>query len=548
MKMYIECSELGPHMGVVRAQIDEAINHVTMIDLELASKEPLSDSELDGVIGKPVAFFVEDVIDNQLHKARWDGCVFEMIDLESGRVDNDVCYYMMVIRPKLWTLNFATNCRSYVKTTRIKVIDELLKEHAIQDGNGYKKSYYKETAYPEFDQLLQTGNSDLSFFKRLCANSGINFYFAADASGDNPEMLQLVDYPALFPTVSGEIPIVSSVGTQQQTRRIESISRLNRAVPSKVKSTAVLQDGSTYPKSQSMKVDTSGTEKVVGLFTPEGLKDAEKSAKLYAQVASDGFAASRIEHRGVCDHLRVKPGNRINVRNLHNDAAYQLLVTKARHTFTQAVPAALSESGSGDPFYTNVFQAAEHLAPVRPHRSWTDVDEEMILDCAMGVHPNGNAVRRPKFTHVPNVRFNAESDPVVNTEAIKELMSVAEMQQQQIKLLRDRVADLEMAVSANGSGLIYGEITKDGWCTDGYELVCQVKTEEFEEPVTVKTAVPWHDKGGGVLNLPRAGNHVWMQRVHRSHGNEWVLVGYRPTGTVSSSNNPAKQLKVKKLS
>lgn len=114
--------------------------------------------------------------------------------------------------------------------------------------------------------------------------------------------------------------------------------------------------------------------------------------------------------------------------------------------------------------------------------------------------------------------------------------------------MRDRVADLEMAISANGSGIISGEITKDGWCTDGYELVCQVKTEEFEEAVTVKTAVPWHDRGGGVLNLPRAGNHVWIQRVHRSHGNEWVLVGYRPTATVSSSNNPAKQLKVKKLS
>lgn len=433
MKIYIECSELGPHMGVVRAQIDESINQVTMIDLELASQEALSTSDLDNVIGKPITLIVEDVIDNQFHKARWDGCVFEMIDLESGRVDNDVYYYMMVIRPKLWLLNFAANCRSYVKKSRIKVIDELLQEHGIQDGSGYKKNYYKESLYPEFDQLLQTGNSDLSFFKRLCANSGINFYFAADESGDNPEMLQLVDYPALFHTVSGEIPIVSSVGMQSDTRRIESISRLNRAVPSKVKSTAFLQDGSTYPKSQSRKVDTSGTEKIVGLFTSEGLKDAEKTATLCAQVASDGFAASRIEHRGVCDHIRVKPGSRINVKNLHNDQAYQLLVTKARHTFTQAVAAALSDTGSGDPAYTNVFQAAEHLAPIRPHRSWTDVDEEMILDSAMGVHPDGNVVRRPKFTHVPNIKFNSKNDPEVNTEAIKELMSVVNMQQQQIK-------------------------------------------------------------------------------------------------------------------
>jgi hypothetical protein len=74
------------------------------------------------------------------------------------------------------------------------------------------------------------------------------------------------------------------------------------------------------------------------------------------------------------------------------------------------------------------------------------------------------------------------------------LLSAVTMQQQQIKALRNRMADLETAVSASGSGIIAGEIAKDGRVTDGYELVCMVKTEEFERPVVVKTATPWHDK------------------------------------------------------
>jgi uncharacterized protein involved in type VI secretion and phage assembly len=548
MKIYIECGELGPYMGVVHAHIDEGANQVTMIDLELASRETLSTSDMDNLIGKPITLFVEDLIDNQLQKVRWDGHIFEMIDVMNGLGHSDVYYYAMIVRPRLWLLNFTSNCRSFPNKSRPQVIDELLKAHGFSDGTHYKKSYFKESLYPTFDQLLQTGNTDLSFFKRLLANAGINYYFAAKESGDSPEMLQLIDSSALFPSVSGEIPVVGAEGMIEDARRIETISRLNRAVPGKVKATAFLADGSTYPKTQSAKVDTAGTEGVIRLFTPEGLKDAEKTAKLVATIASEGFSASRVEHRGVADHVRVKPGNRITVKNLYNDASYQILVTHAQHRFTQSVAAALSDTGSGNPAYTNTFRAVEHLAPIRPTDSWIDVDDIMDVDSALGVHPDGQVIRRTKFTHVTQTTFNPDADPIQNAEAIKELLSAVTMQQQQIKALKNRIADLEAAVSAGGAGIIAGEITKDAWMTDGYELVCMVKTEEFEEPVVVKTAVPWHDKGGGVLNLPRAGNHVWIERVHRSRGNEWVLLGYRPTATVSASNNPAKQLKVKKLS
>ena len=547
MKIYIECSDLSEHMGVVKAHIDEGINQVTMIDLELASQVEVKQDEQQKLIGKVITFYVEDVIDDVFHKVRWDGFIYEMIDVSNGKEDNGAFYYTMVVRPKMWMLNYSTHSRSYPEMSRIEVIDDLLKSHEFVEDVHYKKSYFKEDVYPKFNQLLQTGNSDLSFLKSLLINAGINYYFSCDDEAANAELLHLVDNNAFFPTVSEEIPIVDSGGMMQQSRRIREITRLTRAVPGDVKATAFLADGSPRPMAKSNKVEDAGTEGEVNIFVPEGLSDAELTAKQAGLVTSEGFNAARIVHQGVCDHIRVRPGKRLNLKSYETAASYRILVVKAHHTFEQTTLAALSETGSGDPAYKNFFQAIEPNAPIRPIDTWTDVDEQMTLDCAMDVDPDGKPTLSPKFKYVPRIRFNPDNDAGQNTDAIRELIASVAMLQGQVRTLRNKVQALDAAISANGSGFVAAEITKDAWVTDGCELVCMVKSEEFEDPIQVKTSAAWHDQGGGMLHLPRKGNHVWIQRVHRSKGNEWVIMGYRPTSAVASSNNPAKSFKIKKL-
>jgi hypothetical protein len=534
MKIKFECQAVEFPLGVVKAHIEEGINQITLIDLELASSVALKADDIEAAIGTPVKLVVEDMINNALQAIRWDGVVFEFIDVTSGKTDNGVYLYTMVVRPKLWDLNYSTHCRSYPDQSRIQVIDALLKEHGFSEGVTYKKDYYK-------------GNSDLSFLRSLLVNAGINYYFTCEDDGASGEMLHLLDNVAFFPNFDEEIPIVSSPGMIQASRRIEEITRLTRAVPNEVSSTAFLADGSTRPMSKSSTIEKSGTTGVVNLFVPEGLADADKTATQASKVISEGLAASRITHQGVCDHLRVRPGRRLSLKNYHTSDTYRILVMRARHTFEQSVLAALSDSGSGDPGYKNYFIAVEPMAPIRPMDTWTDVDTSMALDSALDLDPEGNPTLNPKFKYVPRIRFNPENRPEANTKAIQELTATVTMLQEQVRTLRNHVRALESTISANGSGLVAAEITKDAWVTEGKELVCMVKAEEFEDPIRVKVSTAWHDKGGGMLHLPRKGNHVWIQRIHRSKGNDWVILGYRPTGAVASSNDPAQKFTIKQL-
>jgi len=547
MKVSIECSALEYHVGVVKAHVDEGINQITMIELELATRDHIPPEDLCGLIGQAITLSVEDTVNNQLNKVRWDGFIFEMIDISAGKDDNGIYYHTMVIRPKLWHLNYCSHSRSYPEMSRVVVIDELLKEHGFTQDTHYTRNYNKEEDYPVFNQLLQTGNSDLSFFRSLLVNAGINYYFACDEEAEKEEMLHLVDHAAFFPNYAEEIPVSSPAGFQHQGRRVEQITRLVRAVPGEVNSVAYLADGDVRCRDHHIALTDAGTEGVINVFVPEGLSDSEKTAKQACQVVSDGFTASRIIHQGLADHLKMRPGKRISIRDDNTASSYNILVIKARHTFEQTVQAALADSGSGAPTYKNYFQATEPMAPIRPHDTWTNVDEQMTLDCSLDLDPAGKSSISPKFKYVPDIKFNPENDPATNTEGIKEIIAAVTMLQEQVRALRAHVQALEGSISANGSGLVCAEITKDAWVTKGKELVCMVKAEEFEDPIVVKASVAWHDRGGGALHLPRKGNHVWIQRIHRSKGNDWVIVGYRPSGKVPSSNNPAGNFTIEVL-
>jgi outer membrane protein OmpA-like peptidoglycan-associated protein len=546
MKVYIECSSFKDHVGVMKAHVDEAVNRVTMIDLELVSRKAFSNDYLDKLIGVPIKLAVEDVIDNQLHKVRFDGFIFEVINVTGDVDDNGVFYYTMAMRPKLWQLNYSVRARSYPDKSRIEVIDLLLKEHGFQEKTTYTKDYRKDADYHVLNQVLQTGCSDLNFFKSLLINAGINYYFACDDKGEKEEMLHLVDNAAFFPNYKNKIPIVSSKGMMQKNRRVEEVSRLIRAVPSEVISTGFLADGSNRSKSNTTAIENSGTKGKVQIFIPEGLKNAEKTAGQTAKVVAEGFSASRIIHQGATDHIAVRPGRRITLDDSRTSKTFDILVVKAHHTFEQSVLAALSENGSGDPAYKNQFVAVDSMAPVRPMDIWTDVDTEMVQDTALDMDPDGKVSLSPKFKYVSTIDFNSENDPAKDTEAVKELFTSVAMLQAQVRKLTSEMTSLKMDTALGGGGMIAAEVTTEAWVTEGKELVCKVKAEEFQEPITVKVSSMWHTTGGGTQHLPRKGMHVWIQRVARGRDNDWVILGYRPTA-ITGAVDPAKQTKIKTL-
>jgi hypothetical protein len=99
-------------MGVVSARIDEGINCVSMVELTLAARLPLKLKAQEKVIGEPIRFVVEDIINDALQKVRFDGFIFELTDVSGGIDDNGFFYYTIVMRPKLSNIGTDATCDS----------------------------------------------------------------------------------------------------------------------------------------------------------------------------------------------------------------------------------------------------------------------------------------------------------------------------------------------------------------------------------------------------------------------------------------------------
>lgn len=551
MKIYLKCDFLNQWMGVIKARINEGINQVTMINLELVTKEELPQDGLEKLIGKPITVFVEDTIAGKHHKSRWDCVIFELIDVASGKNDNGNFFYTMVIRPSLWKLNYFSHSRSYTEKSRIEVIDELLEEHGFILDQSYTKGYRNEAVYPQFHQILQTGTSDLTFFHNTLANAGISYYFATDNDAENAECLRLVDDNAFFVKHKETIPIISTHGwtPDKDQRHIEAITRLTRAIPGTVSSTAFMGDGSTRSRTNAESQDKSGVDGQIQVFVPEGGKDIEGAARTAGKILSEGFTASRVVHKGVANHIRIRPGNRIPLKSYDTAREYELLVVNVQHSFYQSVNAALSDSGSGSCAYKNYFVAVEPYSNVRPSVSThsTDVDIELSLEEVLDLDIEGKLSINPKFQFKPNFNFNPSLDVEVNVKAIGFLLAAIANIQAQIIALRAKINALGPGSARGGGGLVAAVVEENAYVSSGKELVCKVSSEEFLNPITAKIAVTWHTTSGGTHFLPRKGNHVWIMRINRSHGNDWVVVGYRPSATVNVANDPAKTTTIKAL-
>ena len=112
-----------PHLGIVEGYIQEGINQVSLIELILVSGVALSESECADYIGSNVTLGLGDVIDGTLLWSRFDGIIYELHVLDLVGVEEGAFKYQMIIRPKLWDLNFMVRARSFEKKSRIAVIE-----------------------------------------------------------------------------------------------------------------------------------------------------------------------------------------------------------------------------------------------------------------------------------------------------------------------------------------------------------------------------------------------------------------------------------------
>lgn len=504
-----------PRLGVFRAEIQEAINQVTLIELLAVSEEDFSEGDMEELIGKPVTLQLSGPVSGELKATRFDGIIFEFHQPDHYQVERDKYIYTIVIRPTVWRLSVGCNSRSFPGKSRSDVIEEVLQEYGLRKDNHFYTAYFKQADFVKRDQIVQCEKSDWDFLLGLFEEAGINYLFRAQKEADEPEMLCLTDTSAAWVKGYDEPITWDPAANLTHERHVHRFETRVRTVPSAVESTAVMGDGKVRRQTAKVRLD-KGQGGAFRHFSVEGHE--EKVAKRSAERYSHMFESERVVYEGESNFFLLRPGLRFTIENpWKTDTQKKILVTAVHHTIEQSKGAALD--GESDFKYTNTFKAARELAEIKPVRNITAIDARADVKSALDEH------------------FPAEPEE----KAATEVSLKAEIKNQ----VRAEMERLES--KHNMFGVMLADVIEDAKISGGGETTCKIANERFPDGIVAKVSVAWLVPGGGMSSLPRAGMQVYFMFVQGAYGgNEAVVIGYRPSSKVPGMD-PAKTTKTKRL-
>lgn len=93
------------------------------------------------------------------------------------RVEDRLAHYEAVVRPWLWFLDNATDCRIFQSMTVVEIIEKIFSKYGIA-----KFEKRLQGSYPQREYCVQYDESDLDFVQRLMEHEGI-FYFFEHSDG-----------------------------------------------------------------------------------------------------------------------------------------------------------------------------------------------------------------------------------------------------------------------------------------------------------------------------------------------------------------------------
>jgi type VI secretion system secreted protein VgrG len=156
----------------------EELGRAYAFDLDLFSLD--NGVDLDAVLGKPMTVTLETDGQNLRH---FSGLVSQIAHV--GRLGR-YARYRATLRPWLWFLNHASDCRIFQKAKVPDIIKEVFREHGFSDF----EDALSRDAYPEWEYLVQYRETDFHFVTRLMEQEGIYFFFRHE---DGKHTLVLAD-------------------------------------------------------------------------------------------------------------------------------------------------------------------------------------------------------------------------------------------------------------------------------------------------------------------------------------------------------------------
>jgi type VI secretion system secreted protein VgrG len=91
------------------------------------------------------------------------------------RIEDRLAYYEAIVRPWLWFLGNATDCRIFQNMTAVEIVEKIFSKYGAA-----KFEKRLQGSYPSREYCVQYDESDLDFVQRLLEHEGIFYFFEHD--------------------------------------------------------------------------------------------------------------------------------------------------------------------------------------------------------------------------------------------------------------------------------------------------------------------------------------------------------------------------------
>jgi type VI secretion system secreted protein VgrG len=194
---------------VVSALVSEGVGDPFSVDLTVRTATPLVPAD---VLGLPLTLSVNITEQN----ARpFNGLVSEL-SYQGGTKKYSI--YRVTLRPWLWFLSRATNCRIFQQMTIPDIVKQVFRAHAFTDFEESLSGTYKP-----HDYVVQYRESDLNFVSRLMQEEGIYYYFK---HLDGSHSLVLCDSIAAHEATPGFEKLPFQPPDRQRAELVDHVDRL----------------------------------------------------------------------------------------------------------------------------------------------------------------------------------------------------------------------------------------------------------------------------------------------------------------------------------
>lgn len=137
-------------------------------------------------------------------------------DFRLTRIEDRLAHYEAVVRPWLWFLGNATDCRIFQNMSVIEIIEEIFSKYGP-----VKFEKRLQGSYPQRDYCVQYDETDLDFVQRLLEHEGIMYFFE---HGDGEHTLIIVDAMSKLKPAPGNETVPYHFEGQGARRDVEYIT------------------------------------------------------------------------------------------------------------------------------------------------------------------------------------------------------------------------------------------------------------------------------------------------------------------------------------